>query len=144
MLTSEQAKVADDAIAAVRAAVAQAQEAIDSEVVALTWLTGSESARAVRQESLRQSKKILDQMLAKRPSLDENGLVGFVQLGSAGAQVDALIASARRMTAAGFKKEVVDPTLDDLNPFNLKGKIGKAILIGAVALLAFHLLTRSK
>lgn len=143
-LTSEQARVADEAIAAVESAVARGREAIDSESVVLTWLTDSESARAARKESLRQSEKILADLRVRRVSLDPNGLVGFVSLASAGAEVSALIESAKRMTAAGFKREVVDPTARDLNPFNLNGKVGKAILIGVVALVAFHFLTRSK
>ncbi|MDE2620953.1 MAG: hypothetical protein KGL54_12400 [Sphingomonadales bacterium] len=132
-LTPEQARIADDAVAKVQTAQAAAQEAIDAEWAIIDLFTDSESAAAARRESLRQTTKILDQLVERRPGLTAEGLVGFVQLAGAGAQVSELLDGARRATAAGFTREVVKPTLSDLNPLNASGVVGRVLLAGALA-----------
>jgi hypothetical protein len=134
-LSAEQARLADEALRRVRAAATSARSALDNESVTLVWLTGSSSARAAREESLRQTTKILADLENRRPGLTSDKLTGFVELASAGAEVSALLESARRMTAEGFKREVVDPTARDLNPFNLDGKVGKALLVAGLVLV---------
>jgi hypothetical protein len=129
-LSAAQAQIADAAIAKVETACRDAQTALDNESGFLTWATGSESARTARENDLVQSQKILAQLRAKRLILtDDSEMAGFLDLATAGADMTALQASSARMTAAGFKAEVVDPTLAAVNPLNLSGPVGQAMLL---------------
>jgi hypothetical protein len=141
-LTPSEAQLADEAIARVDSSIAAAKTALDEESVTLVWLTGSSSARSAREESLRQSVKIAGQLRERRGFLASENLGGFLQLATAGAEVDDLIASSRRMTGSGFTAEVVKPTLRQLDPTNLDGPLGKltlALVVVGVLFVAFQL-----
>lgn len=136
-LTTKQAELADQALARVRAAEAAAVAAVEDESWVLNWLAGSESAAAARRESLRHTQNIRADLERRRPWLVSEGLVGFLELAAAAAEVSALLESARRMTAGGFGAEVVSPTLAELDPTNLDGFAGRAVLLAVVAAVIF-------
>ena len=142
-LTPAQAELADQALDRVRAAAAAAQAAVDDESAILVWATGSESAHAARVESLRQTRKIQAELELRRPYLSAEQLVGFVELAAAGAEVQSILDNARRMTGAGFRAEVVDPTLAELDPTNLGGFAGRATVLVVAGVVAFLLLKRA-
>lgn len=141
-LSSGQLALADKAITKVEAAVVQGQAAIDGESTFLTWITDSESARNARIGNLDASKKALNQLKAKRPGLETQAdLDGFLKLAGIAGDMTELLADAHRMTGAGFKEEVVDPSLKTLS-FGLgsgAGLAGRA----AGAFAAYKLLGRS-
>lgn len=139
-LNADQAAIADAAIERVRASVAAAQAAVESRSSVLTWITGSSSAAAAGEESLRQSRKILATLEERRPGLEPSGLVSFVELAQAGAEVSAILESARLATAGGFAENVIAPTVADL-----KAKVAlPALGIGAAVLALVVLLAVAK
>lgn len=140
-LTQEQARIADEALERVRSAERTARAAVESRSSVLTWITGSESAAAAGREELRQVEKIRATLEARRPGLEPAGLTGFVELASAGAEVSALVESARLVSGAGLVQEVVKPTLRELDPTNLSGPVGK-VAVAAVAVLVVLLVLR--
>lgn len=142
MLTAAQAKIADSAIAKVSAAASDLRSAVEGESLFLTWVTGSESAASARRNALATTDKVEKQLRDQRKTLTPERLLAFVELAATAADVSSIVADARRMTAAGFKAEVIDPTLAAANPLNLSGPVGKAVLFAGLALLAVYLLSR--
>jgi len=114
-LTADQARVADDAIAAVQHAADLADAGNAGRSGFLTWLTGSESSASASSEDARQTHKCLDWLKAQRPGLDAAGLVGFVEYASAGADVSQLLDAAHQASWSGFKEQVVDPSVAELS-----------------------------
>lgn len=141
-LSPDAARLADDAIVAVRQAIAAADAAIASEWDLIVWATGSDSARQARIASVEASRRILGELETRRPGLTDAGLLGFLDLAGAAADVRATVAAARRLTPAGVRSEVIAPTLASLDPTNFGGPVGRAVLIGAVAIVAVLALRR--
>lgn len=140
-LSADQAAIADDALARVRAAELAAREAVDGRSSFLTWLTGSSSSEAAGRESLRQTQGILAELERRRPTLEPGGLVPFVELAAAGASVGDVLEAARLASGAGFVDEVVAPTVHALDPTNLGGPVGK-VAIAAAALVVLLLVAK--
>lgn len=110
-LSPENAALADEAIAKVQKASDAGHAALDAEWSILTTITGSQSARSARVESVRQTDSILEQLHVRRVDLTDTGLEGFLQLAAAAADVSSTVAAASRMTPAGVNVEVVQPTI---------------------------------
>lgn len=142
MLSPTAGQLADEAIITVRRAVAAADVAIAAEWDLIVWATGSESARQARIASVEASRRILAELESRRPGLTDSGLLGFLDLAGAAADVRATVEAARRITPAGIAAEVVNPTLAALDPTNLGGPVGRAVLIGAAVLAAVLILRR--
>lgn len=125
MLDAANAVAADNAVAQVEAAVAKLQAAVNARSWVLTFVTGSQSTAAAEDESLRQSKKILDQLRTERPDLTNEGLGGFLELAAAGGSVQASVDAAQLATGSGFAANVVAPTIAGVK--SLAGTVGLGV-----------------
>lgn len=113
MLSAEQLKIADDAIARVEQSLQKAREALASESGFLVRLTSSQSSQDARKYLVATDEKALAQLKKTRPSLKtDRDLEKFLDVASAAADVKGLLDDAKRMTKQGFVDEVVKPTVE--------------------------------
>jgi hypothetical protein len=137
VLDAANALAADKAIADVQAAVDRLQKAIDGRWSILVSLTGSESAASAQDNDLAASRRLLADLQARRPDLDNDHVAGFLELAGAAAMVQASVAGANRATPETFKAEVVDTTVDQVTTPGLWPTwLWTAIGVGALVVLA--------
>lgn len=139
MLSEAQLKLADHAIAKVQAATSAAREAVNQESSFLSWITQSQSGRDARLGALAQQEKVLGQLRRDRTKLQTDAdLAKLLKFAADVADVKTILEDAQRMTAAGFNREVVQPTLKSFS-FGLGG----IVTLAAVAFGAWLWLRRA-
>jgi hypothetical protein len=111
VLEAANAIAADEAIRRVAAAVAAAQKAVDGRWSLIVAMTGSESAASAQDNALAETKRVLVQLQAERPALDNAHAPGFLDLAATAADVSDLVQSAGLTSPAGFEANVVAPTV---------------------------------
>lgn len=129
-LSAAELKQADDAIARLASATAQAKAAIGRESTLITWLGQGEAGNKARLAAVQQQERLLNILKAQRPGLDTPEKLKKLldSANSVARGVPGIVEDSERMTAAGFNREVVTPTLKAFS-FSLAG-------IGTLAALA--------